>query len=112
MTGSFRAVLERYGQAVELFYEGAAEAVPQRAFVRAISDRTDEQRLPTPLGRARQDRFLFLGSPDAALENLGETGYILWNGGRYRARAAHPVYVGDAVNHWWALLEPLEEGEP
>lgn len=109
MTGTFRAALERYGQTVELHYEGAETGIALRAFVQAISQRAEEQLLPTPLGRARQDTFLYLGDPDGALDTLGETGYILWNGGRYRVRTAHPVYVGDAVHHWWAVLEPREE---
>lgn len=111
MTGAFRTVLERYGQTVELHGEGIQAGTARRAFVQALSRDADEQRLPTPLGRARQDRFLYLGPPDGDLECLGETGYILWNGARYRVRAAHPVYVGDTVHHWRAILEPLEEGE-
>lgn len=112
MTDAFRDVLARYGQTVELHCEGAEAGIVLKAFVQAISDRSEEQFLPTPLGRDRRDKFLYLGDPDGALDCLGERGYVLWRGGRYRARAAHPVYVGDAVNHWWAVLEPLEEGEP
>lgn len=112
MIDAFRDVLARYGQTVELHCGGDEAGVPLKAFVQAISDRSEEQFLPTPLGRDRRDKFLYLGDPDGALDCLGERGYVLWRGGRYRARAAHPVYVGDAVNHWWAVLEPLEEGEP
>ena len=111
MTGAFRTVLERYGQTVELHCEGAQEGIARRAFVQALSRDAGEQRLPTPLGRVRQDRFLYLGDPDGDLECLGETGYILWNGVRYRVRTAHPVYVGETVDHWRAVLEILEEGE-
>ena len=111
MTGAFRTALERYGQSVALYYEGAEEAVSLKAFVQAIPNRSDEQTVPTPLGLAPQQRFLYLGDPESALEQLGETGYVLWQGGRYRVRAAHPVYIGNSVNHWWAVLEPLEESD-
>lgn len=111
MTGAFCAALKRYGQQVELYYQGAEAAVSLKAFVQAIPDRSDEQTVPTPLGLAPQQRFLYLGDPNGALDRLGETGYVLWQGERYRVRAAHPVYVGDCVNHWWAILEHLEEDD-
>ena len=112
MTGAFREILARYGQAVELCRGGAEDTIKLKAFVQAVSDRSEEKIQPTPLGRDRRDRFLYLGDPDGDLDRLGETGYVLWRGERLRVRAAHPVYVGETVNHWWAVLEPLEEGEP
>ncbi len=111
MTKTFPTLLSRYGQMVHLHGEGAQEDTLCMAFLQAVPDRREEQRVPTPLGLAWQKRFLYLGHPGGDLNALGDKGYISWKGGRYRVRTAHLVYVGQQANHWWAMLEPMEEAQ-
>lgn len=111
MTSGFCTALAQYGQTVELHYAGMETEVAVRAFLQAIPNHSEEKTVPTPLGAARQDRYLYLGDPEYAPDALGEGGYVLWQGGRYGVRTAHPVYIGDTINHWCAVLEPLEEGD-
>ena len=73
-----------------------------------VRDQGTPQRLPSPLGLRREDRFLYLGPPQPALE--GGTGdWVEWAGRGYEVVSAHPVFVGETVSHLWALLRPRDE---
>lgn len=100
--GAFSALLDRYGQRVELFYTDGGAAVSCRALIQPLRERK-EQQLPTPLGQVRQDRWRYLGDPAVPLEGM-EGGYLLWKGQAYEVVTAQPVELGGAVNHWWAIL--------
>lgn len=109
--GAFDEILRRYGQTVELHYDGDETGVAVRAFLQPILEQGAGKwkDLPTPLGRARQDRFLYLGDPSAPLEALKETGWVAWRGQEFTVQAAQPVYVGQRLSHWWAVLRPRDE---
>ena len=110
MRGSFEGLLERYGQDVSLHYDGGDVGVPARAFVQGVAQRREDwwQEMPTPLGRVRRDRFLYLGEPGVPLEGM-ERGYVRWQGKRLRVQAAQAVYAGKRVSHWWAVLRLMDE---
>ena len=102
MDGALDRLLARYGQTVAV--NGAAG----RAFLQPVLERREDwkQTLPTPLGTVRQDRFLYLGEAGLPLETGG---VVEWRGVTYEVQAAHAVYVGDRLSHWWGVLR-LEDG--
>lgn len=105
MTGVWRRILEKYGQQVTLYPEGAEEGIVCRAFLQPALERSGEgyQLLPTPLGLARQDQWIYLGGPEVPLDTLGN-GYMAWGGHQFQLRAAQPVHLGDELVYWWGLL--------
>lgn len=104
MTGAWSDILSRYGQTVTLCRQGEKE-LPCRAFLQPVLERGEDlfQRLPTPLGQVRQDRWICLGGPEMALDRLGD-GYLAWGGETFTVRSAQPVYLGDELVYWWGLL--------
>lgn len=91
----FEGLLQRYGQRVLLWREGAEEGTACRAFLQPIRER-GEQAQASPLGAVRQDKWLCLGEPGIALEGLGD-GFIQWAGRRFRVISAQPVLPGDGI---------------
>ena len=96
----FEGLLQRYGQRVLLWREGAEEGTACRAFLQPIRER-GEQVQASPLGAVRQDKWLCLGEPGIALEGLGD-GFIQWAGRRFRVISAQPFYLGTVFSHWRA----------
>lgn len=101
-------LLSRYGRAVTVEKNGAVEA--GRAFVRPLREK-QEQSVPTPVGRTRQDRFLYLGEAALSLAGMGEKDAVVCGGERYRVETAQEIYVGEEISHWWAILEIADEEE-
>jgi len=101
MEREFARILNRYGQDVRVYTKAAPEGAALRAFIQPMREPGTEQSVPTPLGQVMQDRFLYLGPPEAALdvECRVEAG-----GERFQVQAAHPIYVGGRLSHWWAVL--------
>lgn len=97
----FARVLVRYGQEVRVYASEASEGVALHAFVQPVREKGTEQSVPSPLGQTMQDRFLYLGPPETALD---ENCRVEVDGERFRVRAAHPIRVGGRVSHWWAVL--------
>lgn len=106
MEREWRAVLERYGQKVTVCGEMGGPSVKTRAFLQSVPDKREDQRIPTPLGLRREDRFLYLGPPDVPLKD-GDM--VEWEGQSYLVQSAHPVGAGQ-INHWWGLLRPRNQG--
>lgn len=104
------ALMRRYGQRVEILGDGESRQV--RAFLQPVRRKTseEEQYLPTPLGLRREDRWLYLGEGEAALSPL--TNRVKWNGKTFDIQTAQPIYVGDRLSHWWALLAPGDKEAP
>ena len=104
-------LLRRYGQTVELHYSGNEAGVTARAFVQPIFEQGEDkwQDLPTPLGRTRRERLLYLGEPGVPLEGLESAGWVEYLGRRFQVQAAQPVYVGSRISHWRAVLRPGDE---
>lgn len=101
-------LLDRYGQCVTLYRGGVEPGREVRAFLQPLREAGREQARPSPLGLRREDRFLYLGPPQPALE--GGTGdWVEWAGRGYEVVSAHPVFVGETVSHLWALLRPRDE---
>lgn len=109
---AFGRMVARYGQTVTLHRDGDPAGLPVRAFLQPITQRREDWRqdLPTPLGVRSQERFLYLGPPEVSLEGLGD-GFLEWHGRRFQVRVCQPVYLGERLSHWWAVLECREEDE-
>lgn len=101
MEREFARILTRYGQDVRVYTKQTPEGAALRALIQPMRERGTEQSVPTPLGQVMQDRFLYLGPPRAALD--GEC-RVEVGGECFRVRAAHPIYVGPTLSHWWAVL--------
>ncbi|MBM6926228.1 hypothetical protein [Pseudoflavonifractor phocaeensis] len=114
MKETWRSVLTKYGQNVTLHPEDGEE-VTCKAFLQPLRETGSDwfQRLPTPLGMSRRDRWIYLGDPDHPLDSLGEEGWIGWRNQRFTLRSVQPVCVGEETLYWWGLLavEDPEEAE-
>lgn len=110
MTGRWQQILSRYGQNITLYRQDGEEGTVCRAFLQPVMEQSADffQQLPTPLGLVRQDRWICLGGPDMALDQL-EDGYIAWGGETFTVRSAQPVYLGDELVYWWGLLAVREQ---
>lgn len=111
MTERWQQILEQYGQSVTLYPQGQEEGTVCRAFLQPVQEQNQNffQQLPTPLGLVRQDRWICLGGPEMALDQLGD-GYLEWNGETFTVRSAQPVYLGDELVYWWGLLAVRDDG--
>ena len=104
MSGTFETLLAKYGQSVTLCRrKGEMETI--RAFLQPVTERREtwRQTEPSPMGTVRKDRFLCLTGADTPLEHL-EDEYLEWRELRLRVSAAQPIYIGDTISHWWAIL--------
>ena len=109
MTGQWQQILSKYGQNITL-YRQDGEGTACRAFLQPVMEQSADffQQLPTPLGLVRRDRWICLGGPDMALDQLGD-GYIAWGGETFTVRSAQPVYLGEELVYWWGLLAVREQ---
>ena len=110
MTHQWKQILSRYGQNITLYRQDGEEGTVCRAFLQPVMEQSADffQQLPTPLGLVRRDRWICLGGPDMALDQLGD-GYIAWGGETFTVRSAQPVYLGDELVYWWGLLAVREQ---
>lgn len=106
MDREWKAILSRYGQTVTIRPDGTQEGLERRAFLQPVLDRGTAQSVPTPLGRRREDRFLYLGPGDIPL--TAGLSLVDWQGRDYEVQSAHPVGAGQ-TNHWWAVLRPRDK---
>lgn len=104
--GGFEAVLQKYGRPLSVHRNGEEQI--GLAMVQPLFEK-DEQRLPSPLGRRRTDRFLCLASPELKLDGLGEDDYIEWDSTAYDAATVQSVELGSRTLYQWAVLTPREE---
>lgn len=102
MSGTFERLLARYGQSVLVCYGDGRPDRAARAFFQRLTERREDwrQEEPTPLGMMRQERFLYFGEPEVPLESGS---VLLWKGRPFQLRAWEPIYVGEKLNHWWAV---------
>ena len=106
MDREWSAILARYGQKVIIRRSREGEGLERRAFLQPVLEKGAEQSVPSPLGRRREDRFLYLGPADIPLtEGLSP---VAWQGQEYEVQSAHPVGAGKA-HHWWAVLRPRDK---
>lgn len=104
--GTISDILRRYGRSVTLCRPDGT-CVEGHAFVQPIRSEDAFQPLPTPLGGRSEDRFLYLGSGACAVAAGEDT--ISCGGMCYEVLQAQPIYIGEAISHWWAVLTPGEE---
>lgn len=105
MDRTVQALARRYGQSVELLR--GEETAQVWAFLRPVTRESGqgEQYRPTPLGLRREDRWLYLG--EGPLSPLSDR--ARWNGTTFEVQSARPVYIGDTLTHWQALLVPEDK---
>ena len=108
MDREWQAILDQYGQAVELLGPGDQEGTAVRAFLQPVRERGEEQLTPSPLGLRREDRLLYLGPAGQPLTPRSTR--VVWGERAYEVQSAHPVGAGE-VCHWWAVLRPLDKEE-
>lgn len=101
-------LLERYGQTVDLHPGGQKGTLTVKAFLQPVLEKNRTQYLTTAVGARRQDRFLYLGTPEIPLSS-GDGSWVDWDGRRYEIESAQAIYVGESISHWWAVLRPGEE---
>lgn len=101
----FERILARYGQDVTARYGDGRPERAARALLQPIVERREDwrQEMPTPLGVARRDRFLYLGEPGVEMTGCEE---LEWNGQRFRMQAVEAIYVGERLRHWWGIVVP------
>ncbi len=104
MSTAFQRLARRYGQIVQVFNQGNPDGVNVYAFLQPVLEKR-EAVVPSPLGMARQDRFLYLGDPKETLEE----GYVAWRGRTFDVMNAQSIYVGSELSHWWAVLTARDE---
>ena len=97
----FNRILTRYGQPVRVYTKDDPKGVSLRAFVQPMREKGTEQSVPSPLGRVMQDRFVYLGPAE---QTLDENSRVELDGERFSVQMAHPIRVGGAISHWWAVL--------
>lgn len=110
-SSDFERFLARYGQCVSVHYRDEPVGVAAHAFLQPLREKNKAQELPSPLGLAWHDRFLYLGDPGVPLDGLGE-GFVECRGERYDVVSAQPVYLGGELSHWWGVLLPRDGEEP
>lgn len=106
----FEAMLNKYGQRATVYSKDGATGSAARAFIQPLLSEKQSlhQHSPTPLGRRRTDRFLYLGERGIAIE-AGVGCCVQWGEERFSVQMAHPVYIGGEILHWWAVLIPQGE---
>ena len=108
MDREWQAILDRYGQSVKLLAPEDQTGTAVRAFLQPLREAGREQARPSPLGLRREDRYLMLGEPDVP---AAPGDRVVWRESGYEVRTAHPIYLGERLSHWWAVLAPWGKEE-
>ena len=104
-----REALERalmdYGQAVTIRRGGQATAC--RAFLQPVlQKRQEEPRGDTPLGSVDERRWIYIGTAQTARYDTVEG-----CGMSFLVKEATPVYLGDEILYWHAVLWKAREAK-
>ena len=104
--GRFTAIAARYGRPVVLFRQG--EEVGQgQAVLRPVLDR-QEQWLPSPLGRQRQELVLCLAQADLPFCPGEEEQTVQAGKAVYEVVSVRPVEAGTERIYWHGVLRRRE----
>ena len=101
--GSFSRILTRYGQDMTIYTQEAPQGIGVRAFLQPMREKGTEQSVPSPLGRIRQDQFLYLGPPESCLD---ESSRVKVGSQILGVQGTHLIYVGAQPVYRWAVLTP------
>ena len=106
MTRTVCAILERYGLHATVHGEGEERAV--RCFIQPLmnKNRVYLHHAVTELGRVDEGRYLYIGPSDTAVE---EGCHIVCHARRFDVLRGEPVWLGNALSHWCAVLRPRPE---
>ena len=104
MEREWRAIVQRYGQQIQICQKQDEEALNARAFLQPVRDKKEPQLSPSPLGLCSEERLLYLGVSNLQLFPGEST--VIWQDIRYEVQSVHPVSGGC---HWWAILRRLDE---
>lgn len=103
MTERIYEAFERYGMTVCVEHAGAS--VQTKAFVQPLTTETNDAPFSmAPLGAADVRCWRYLGR---ACAEMGDR--VIQGGVRYTVRRAAPVYIGDEIAYYWAVLHIGEE---
>ena len=102
-----KAELDRYGRKMTLYTREHPEGVEVKAMLQPVRDRRTAKAVPSPLGWVVQDRFIYIGPAEVALEGSGCR--LTTDGADYRLRTAQPVYAGGVLSHWWAVFQCAQQ---
>lgn len=101
MKREFARILDRCGRRVRVYTGEHPDGTECKAFVQPMREKGTVQTVPSPLGQVKQDRLLYLGEPETA---LNEYSRVETDGEVWQVDHARPVYVGEECSHWWAVL--------
>lgn len=96
-------LLRRYGQSATLKNPAGEKTI--RVFLQP--EKAREEGVPgtiTPIGWVDDRLWSYIG-----LEAVEPGDVIVQGGVSYRVRSSRAYWLGDAVHHWWALLERERE---
>ncbi len=97
-----------FAQTVSLSGDDAETPRVGKAFLQVHAGKAQPQPTPTPLGLQDQRLYLYLGEASLSLEGcIGQS--LHWGNGQYEILQAEPVYWGEAIHHWRAILRPQGE---
>lgn len=103
MTDRVRQVLDRYGQEITLCREGTETVI--RAFLQPAAEKGEQAPdTATALGWMDRRQWLYLGQ-----ESLDPGDVLVWKNMGFRVRSCRPYYIGEALSHYWAVLEKERE---
>ena len=108
MTRAVTGILRRYGRPATLYGDGTVTAV--RCLIQPLlyKNRVFLRDTMTELGELDEGHFLYIGPPETA---LCKDGYLVCGTRCFDILRGEPVYLGDAVSHWCAVLRPRPEEE-
>lgn len=101
MQGSFSRILSRHGQDMTVYTQATPQGTCVRAFFQPMHEKGTEQSVPSPLGRVKQDRFLYLGPPAPSLD---ESSLVKVDSQVLQVQATHLIYAGAQPVYRWAVL--------
>ncbi len=107
MKEAIERVLSQYGQSAEVERRESGKASSARAFIQPIlRQREDVPLAATPLGAVSTQRWLYIGSGDSPLA----PGDRVSSGGlELVVQEARPLFCGDCLLYYWALLRRQRE---
>ena len=100
---SFSRILTRYGQDMTVYSQAARKSIGVRAFLQPMREKGTEQSVPSPLGRVRQERFLYLGPPESFPD---EADLVTFGSQTLHVQRTHLIYAGAQPIYRWAVLIP------